>query len=87
MSSPSLKRIRLDLRELLLHPSPMYTALPSPSSLYDWHFTLRGPIGTDFEGGVYHGRILLGPDFPFKPPDVVFVSETGRFTVGEKVSC
>jgi hypothetical protein len=25
------------------------------------HFTIRGADGTDFEGGVYHGRILVSP--------------------------
>lgn len=23
------------------------------------HFTIRGADGTDFEGGIYHGRILV----------------------------
>jgi hypothetical protein len=23
------------------------------------HFTIRGAKGTDFEGGIYHGRILV----------------------------
>lgn len=35
---------------------------------YVRHFTIRGADGTDFEGGVYHGRILLPPEYPFKPP-------------------
>ena len=29
------------------------------SNLFEWHFTLRGPPDTEFEGGIYHGRIIL----------------------------
>jgi hypothetical protein len=28
-------------------------------NLFDWHFVLRGPQDTPFEGGLYHGRIIL----------------------------
>ena len=49
------------------------------------HFTIRGAEGTDFEGGVYHGRILLPTDYPFKPPNIVFLTPTGRFETGVKV--
>ena len=49
------------------------------------HFTIRGAEGTDFEGGVYHGRILLPPEYPFKPPHIVFLTPSGRFETGTKV--
>ena len=41
--------------------------------------------GTDFEGGVYHGRILLPIDYPFKPPNIVFLTPNGRFEAGKKI--
>jgi ubiquitin-conjugating enzyme E2 J1 len=49
------------------------------------HFTIRGADGTDFEGGIYHGRILLPPEYPFKPPHIVFLTPSGRFETGTKV--
>ena len=27
----------------------------------DWHCTIRGPVDTEFEGGLYHARIVLPP--------------------------
>jgi ubiquitin-conjugating enzyme E2 J1 len=54
-------------------------------SLFFRHFTIRGAEGTDFEGGVYHGRILLPPEYPFKPPHIVFLTPSGRFETGTKV--
>ena len=48
-------------------------------------FTLRGPTASDFEGGVYHGRILLPNDYPFKPPNIIFLTPNGRFEVRKKI--
>ena len=53
--------------------------------MFEWHFTIRGAEGTEFEGGVYHGRILLPPEYPFKPPNIVFLTPSGRFEVGTKI--
>lgn len=49
------------------------------------HFTIRGAEGTDFEGGIYHGRILLPPEYPFKPPHIMFLTPSGRFETNNKV--
>ncbi|RHY91366.1 hypothetical protein DYB35_007269, partial [Aphanomyces astaci] len=43
-------------------------------NMFDWHFTIRGPRDTDFAGGVYHGRILLPSDYPFKPPNIILLT-------------
>jgi len=43
-------------------------------NIFEWHFTIRGPVGTPFEGGIYHGRILLPAEYPFKPPNIVWLT-------------
>jgi ubiquitin-conjugating enzyme E2 J1 len=53
--------------------------------MFEWHFTIRGAPDTDFAGGVYHGRILLPPEYPFKPPNIVFLTPSGRFETNTKV--
>lgn len=80
-----VRRIHADIRELHHCPSDQYTAAPVDDNLFDWHFTVRGPPGTDFEGGIYHGRMLLPPDYPFKPPSIMFLTANGRFSVGAKI--
>ena len=54
-------------------------------NLFDWHFVLRGPEDTPFSGGVYHGRIILPAQYPYKPPEFMFLCPTGRFEVGKKI--
>jgi ubiquitin-conjugating enzyme E2 J1 len=83
--SASLRRIQADVRELALDPSDRYHAAPLEHDMLEWHFTLCGADDTDFAGGVYHGRILLPPDYPFKPPHIIFLTPTGRFETHTKI--
>jgi Tfp pilus assembly protein PilN len=34
---------------------------------------------------MYHGRILLPPDYPFKPPHIIFLTPSGRFETSTKI--
>ena len=65
--SPGVKRILQEAKDLT--DSPDYIAAPLEDNVFEWyalpchhpakghrHFTLRGPPGTDFEGGRFHGR-------------------------------
>jgi ubiquitin-conjugating enzyme E2 J1 len=83
--SPSLRRIQADIRELALHPSDRYVAAPLEHDMFEWHFTIAGPNDSEFANGIYHGRILLPPDYPFKPPHIVFLTKSGRFETNVKV--
>ncbi len=83
--NPAIKRIMADIRELNRHPSSRYYAAPLEDNMFEWHFTIRGPSQTDFQGGIYHGRIILPADYPFKPPNIIFLNKNGRFEVGTKI--
>lgn len=43
-------------------------------NLFEWHFSVRGPPDSDFDGGVYHGRIVLPPEYPMKPPSIILLT-------------
>lgn len=34
---------------------------------------------------MYHGKILLPTEYPFRPPDVLFLTPNGRYEVNTKV--
>lgn len=82
--SPAVKRLMREACELR-EPTEEYCAHPIEDNLFEWHFTVRGPTGTEFEGGVYHGRILLPADYPMKPPNIILLTPNGRFETNKKI--
>ncbi|KAI0024551.1 ubiquitin-conjugating enzyme/RWD-like protein [Xylariomycetidae sp. FL0641] len=83
--SPTIKRILREAAELSNSPSPEYTAAPLESDLFEWHFTLRGPPASPFADGLYHGRIVLPPTYPLRPPMFRFVTPSGRFEPNREI--
>lgn len=85
LKNPSIKRIMSELKEFQKDPSTDYTATHLEDNLFEWHFTIRGPRGTEFEGGVYHGRIILPSEYPLKPPHIILLTPNGRFQTNKKI--
>jgi len=84
-NNSAVKRIMQEAKELSRDPSTEYTAAPLEDNLFDWHCTLRGPPGTEFEGGLYHFRIVLPAEYPFKAPSLMILTPSGRFEVNTKI--
>ncbi|CAJ0838812.1 3847_t:CDS:2 [Entrophospora sp. SA101] len=51
MRSPAVKRLLKEARELQQDTCSDYTAQPLENNLFEWHFVIRGPDSTEFEGG------------------------------------
>ncbi|RKF65660.1 Ubiquitin-conjugating enzyme E2 J1 [Golovinomyces cichoracearum] len=84
--SPTIKRILREAAELAQSPSPDFHAAPAnDSDLFDWHFTIRGPPSSAFSNGIYHGRIILPPTYPLRPPSFRFLNPSGRFEVNREI--
>jgi len=84
-NNAAIKRIMREARELANDPSTDYTAAPLEDDIFEWHCTLRGPPGTEFEGGLYHFRILLPAEYPFRPPSIMMLTPNGRFELNSKI--
>jgi ubiquitin-conjugating enzyme E2 J1 len=84
LKSPGVKRLMREARELA-EPTEEYFAHPLEDNLFEWHFTVRGPPNTEFEGGFYHGRILLPSQYPMQPPNIILLTPNGRFEVNKKI--
>ncbi|KAI2615856.1 UBC-like protein [Hypoxylon sp. NC1633] len=83
--SPTIRRILKEAAELSTSPSPDYAAAPLESDLFEWHFTLRGPPNSSYAGGLYHGRIMLPPTYPLRPPSFRFSTPSGRFEPNREI--
>jgi len=84
-NNAAVKRIMQEARELANDPSTEYSAAPLEDDIFEWHCTLRGPAGTDFEGGLYHFRIRLPAEYPFRPPSIMLLTPNGRFELNTKI--
>lgn len=84
LKSPAVKRLMKEAVELR-EPTEHYHAQPLEDNLFEWHFSVRGPPDSDFDGGVYHGRIVLPPEYPMKPPSIILLTPNGRFEIGKKI--
>ncbi|UJR27721.1 hypothetical protein I4U23_008998 [Adineta vaga] len=82
--STSVKRLMRESVEMK-DATELYFCQPIEDNLFEWHFTIRGPISTEFEQGIYHGRILFPVEYPMKPPSIILLTESGRFKINEKI--
>ncbi|KAF8638519.1 hypothetical protein AX16_010501 [Volvariella volvacea WC 439] len=84
-NNSAVKRIMQEARELANDPCTDYSAAPLEDDIFEWHCTIRGPAGTEYEGGLYHFRILLPAEYPFRPPSIMMLTPNGRFELNTKI--
>ncbi|CAI5966563.1 unnamed protein product [Closterium sp. NIES-64] len=85
MRNPAVKRILQEVKEMQREGSKEYTSMPLEEDIFEWQFAIHGPKDSEFEGGIYHGRITLPADYPFKPPSFMLLTPSGRFEVQTKI--
>ena len=69
-------------------PSEKYAYVrigPLGKNLLRWHFSVMGPTHSVYEGGIYHGRVLLPKTYPSSPPRIQVLTPSGRFITGEDI--
>jgi ubiquitin-protein ligase len=50
-----------------------------------WYFVVYDLQDTDYVNGVYLGKVILPPKYPFKAPDFQFLTPSGRFEINKKL--
>ncbi|XP_041479372.1 ubiquitin-conjugating enzyme E2 J2-like [Lytechinus variegatus] len=78
-------RLKQDYLRLKKDPVPYVTAEPLPSNILEWHYVVRGPKETPYEGGLYHGKLVFPREFPFKPPSIFMITPNGRFKTNTRL--
>ena len=59
--------------------------VPNPKDFYEWHYVVYGLKDCPYEGGVYHGKLLLPSEYPTKPPGIVMLTPNGRFKTNTRI--
>lgn len=73
------QRLKQDYLRIRKDPVPYICAEPLSTNILEWHYVVRGPEKTPYEGGYYHGKLLFPREFPFKPPSIYMITPNGRF--------
>ncbi|PKA54667.1 Ubiquitin-conjugating enzyme E2 32 [Apostasia shenzhenica] len=81
----AVKRILQEVKEMQSIPSDDFMSLPLEENIFEWQFAILGPRDSEFEGGIYHGRIQLPSEYPFKPPSFLLLTPNGRFETQTKI--
>mmetsp|Transcript_29815 Transcript_29815/g.53430 ORF Transcript_29815/g.53430 Transcript_29815/m.53430 type:complete len:240 (-) Transcript_29815:48-767(-) len=79
----AVRRLQKEYKTLLREPPANISAHPSPNSLLEWHYVLRGT--GEYEGGVYHGKVTFPPTYPYKPPSIKMFTPNGRFATNTRL--
>lgn len=58
---------------------------PLGKNLLEWHFSVMGPPSSEYQGGIYHGRVLLPKNYPASPPRIQVLTPSGRFIPGHDI--
>ncbi|KAL6274199.1 hypothetical protein ACE6H2_024891 [Prunus campanulata] len=80
------KQILEEYNEIESNPSYNFKCLKLDWNPYEWQFAIRGPSGTEFEGGIYHGVIQFSKGYPSKPPSIMFLTKNGRLKIQTDIS-
>ena len=75
----AVQRLQKELKLLNKDPVPGIIARPNPSNMLEWHYLLDGAVDSPYAGGRYHGKVVFPSQYPFRPPDIMMVTPSGRF--------
>jgi len=85
LNETCLKRIKGDFKLLKKQPLEFIDAYPNEKNLLEWYFLIKGPPDTEYKDGLYIGKILHSEHYPFRGPDYIVLTPTGRFTADKKI--
>tara|TARA_Y100001980_G_C14493820_1_gene270539 strand:+ start:199 stop:657 length:459 start_codon:yes stop_codon:yes gene_type:complete len=71
----TLSRLKKELEDLINNPPCNCSAgLINDDNFYIWQAKILGPVGSVYEGGIFHLNIEFPQDYPFKTPKIKFVT-------------
>lgn len=84
-NTTAVARLKQDYIRIKKDPVPYIVAEPLHANILQWHYVVKGPEDSPYEGGYYHGKLVFPREFPFKPPSIYMITPSGRFAVNTRL--
>ena len=68
-----------------IQPSECFIAAPDPGNIQEWYFVIFSIPDDPYTNGYYMGKLTFPKEYPYKPPSIMMVTETGRFEVHQRI--
>ncbi|XP_046920190.1 ubiquitin-conjugating enzyme E2 J2-like [Dermatophagoides farinae] len=81
----SWRRLKQDYMMIMKDPVPYVTVAPLQNDILEWHYVIRGPENTVYNGGIYHGKLKFPIEYPFRPPSIYMITPSGRFKTNTRL--
>eukprot|EP01116_Phalansterium_solitarium_P014848 TRINITY_DN32719_c0_g1_i1.p2 TRINITY_DN32719_c0_g1~~TRINITY_DN32719_c0_g1_i1.p2 ORF type:complete len:166 (+),score=19.79 TRINITY_DN32719_c0_g1_i1:87-584(+) len=76
MSSTAFKRLMHEYKEITKNPPDGIIAGPvTEDNFFEWEALIMGPVGTDYEGGLFSAILKFPSDYPLSPPKMTFTCD------------
>jgi ubiquitin-protein ligase len=76
------KEIQLYQKDNFIFPNLI---LKPTDELSVWYFIVYDLKDTEYEEGIYLGKVLIPAKYPLSPPDFQFLTPSGRFDINKKL--
>lgn len=81
--SNMFKRLAKEYKQLQEENNENLAAYPLDDNLTKWNIYIRGPEDTPYEGGLFHGILSIGEEYPLKPPSLTFKTKIFHPNISE----
>ncbi len=85
ISNMCRRRLSGEIRLLKKEPLEYIDVGLNETNILVWYFMVKGPEFSEYAGGMYVGKIIYTPEYPFAPPDFVMLTPNGRFSPDRKI--
>jgi ubiquitin-conjugating enzyme E2 J2 len=85
LSTVTTKRLMKEYEDLKTSNPVNFVAEFNKDNILEWHFCLFGLDDDQYRGGIYHGKIIFPPAYPNKPPSIMMITPSGRFTPKQRI--